>query len=263
MDGGPSIVGIVNVTPDSFSDGRRFATAEAAVAQAERLVAEGASMIDIGGQSTRPGYQEISAAEEIARVVPVITALLGRVGVPLSIDTYKLDVARAALEAGAHVLNDIFGLQREPALAQLAAEFGCSVIVMHQEAEFQKLEEDPVVRMGEFFRRSVAIATQAGVPPEQIILDPGIGFGKRHEQNLEILGRLAEIRALGFPVMLGASRKSVIGNVLSLPVEERLEGTLATTALAVWQGIDLIRVHDVRSNLRAARMSWAMRPATY
>jgi dihydropteroate synthase len=253
------LVGILNVTPDSFFDGEKFATVAPAIAQASRLVEEGAAVIDVGGQSTRPGYEEISTGEEIDRVVPVIAALVPRLPVPVSVDTYKPAVARAALQAGAHLLNDIHGLQRNPELAGLAAEFGCPVVVMHNDAAFRDTPGDPIYKIKVFFDRSLEIAGQAGLAEDLIILDPGIGFAKTQRQNLEILARLAELKALGFPLWLGASRKSVIGNVLALPPEERLEGTLATTALAVWQGVEFIRVHDVRANARAAKMAAAIR----
>jgi dihydropteroate synthase len=253
------LVGILNVTPDSFFDGKKFATVESAIVQASRLVDEGAAVIDVGGQSTRPGYEQISDGEEIARVAPVIAALVPRLPVPISIDTYKPAVARAALQAGAHLLNDIHGLQRNPELAGLAAEFGCPVVVMHNDATFRETPGDPIYKIKTFFDRSLEIAAQAGLAEDLIILDPGIGFAKTQGQNLEILARLSELKVLGFPLWLGASRKSVIGNVLALPPEERLEGTLATTALAVWQGVEFIRVHDVRANARAAKMAAAIR----
>lgn len=262
LGGEPSIVGILNVTPDSFFDGGKFAAHAAAIVQADRMLSEGAVMLDVGGQSTRPGHEEISAKEEVTRIVPVISALAGRVAVPISIDTYKPVVARAALTAGAHVLNDIHGLQRSPELADLAAEFGCPVIVMHHDAAFRGTCGGTLERMKSFFDRSLAIAARAGITRTQIILDPGIGFAKTPEQNLELLGRLAELRSFGCPLLVGASRKSVIAHVLSLPVEERLEGTLAITALSVWQGVDLIRVHDVCANVRAARMARAIRAAS-
>jgi dihydropteroate synthase len=253
------LVGILNLTPDSFFDGGKFAAGESAIAQATRLVGEGAAIIDVGGQSTRPGYEEISDEEEIARVVPVIAALVPRLPVPISIDTYKPAVARAALQAGAHLINDIYGLQRNPELARIAAEFGCPMVVMHNDAAFRESPGDTIYKIKLFFDRSREIAASAGLAEDLIVLDPGIGFGKTHEQNLEILARLAELKALGFPLWLGASRKSVIGNVLGLPPDERLEGTLATTALAVWQGVEFIRVHDVCANARAAKMAAAIR----
>jgi dihydropteroate synthase len=261
LGGEPRIVGILNVTPDSFFDGGRFTSVEAAVAQAHRLVAEGAAMIDLGGQSTRPGYEEVPLEEEIRRVVPVITALAKSLPVPVSIDTYRSAVARAALQAGAHLLNDIHGLLRDPGLATVAAEFGCPVVVMHNEPGFNEATGDPLARMLRFFERSIATAVRAGVPAERLILDPGIGFAKTQAQNLTILARLPELRALGRPLFLGASRKSVVSHVLDLPPTERLEGTLAITSLAAWHGVELIRVHDVQANLRAARMAAALRAA--
>ena len=256
---GPVIVGIVNVTPDSFYDGNRHATTEAAVLHAQRLVEEGAGMLDIGGQSTRPGHQVVSEEEEIARVVPVIAALAGRTPVPISIDTYRPAVALAALEAGAHVINDIHGLQRAPELALFAVRFGAAVIAMHSDESFSFAPGDVIKMQLTYFRRTLAISVEAGLPHDRLVLDPGIGFHKTQEQNLELLARIGELRALGLPVLLGASRKSVISHVLGLPPEERLEGTLATTAIAVWQSVEFIRVHDVRANLRAARMAAAVR----
>lgn len=261
----PVIMGILNVTPDSFFDGGRHDLLENAITQAERMVAEGAGIIDVGGQSTRPGFAEISVDEEIARVVPVIGRLVQRTKAVISVDTYKPAVAQAALEAGAHVLNDIHGLQGAPELAQMAATFGAAVVAMHHD-EWLREETgtrpgfDLIVRVKSWLARSLEIAAAAGIPSGSVALDPGIGFFKTQEQNLEILGRLGELRVLGAPLLLGASRKSVIGHVLSgQPVTERLEGTLATTTLAVWQGVEIMRVHDVAANVRAARMARAIR----
>jgi len=265
LDGRPKLVGIVNVTEDSFFDGGQHATADAAVAHALTLVGEGAAMIDIGGESTRPGFTAIPPEEEAARVAPVIAALVAKTKVPLSIDTYKSAVARTALRAGAHVLNDIRGFQGDPALPDIAAEAGCAVILMHNlslmhnDVSFRTTPGDIIAKLLEFFEQSLAIAAQAGVVRDKLVLDPGIGFGKNQEQNLELLARLGELNVLGLPLLLGASRKSFIGTTLALPAAERLEGTLATTALAVWQGVEFIRVHDVRANDRAARMAAAIR----
>ncbi len=272
LGGEPVIMGILNVTPDSFFDGGKHGVVEAAVAQAERMVAEGAGIIDVGGQSTRPGFVEVPAEEEIARVVPVIEQIVRGGKVAVSIDTYKPAVARAALEAGAHVLNDVHGLQGAPELARLAAEFGAAVVAMHHDERFRDYvrrpgdtahgiaEVDLIERMKTWLGRSLEIAVKAGVAAEQVVLDPGIGFFKTQTQNLEIMGRLAGLRGLGCPLLLGASRKSVIGHVLGgQPVEDRLEGTLATTTLAVWQGVEIVRVHDVAANVRAARMARAIR----
>jgi dihydropteroate synthase len=253
------VMGILNVTPDSFSDGGKFAQVDAAVARAEQMVAEGAAVIDVGGQSTRPGFTEVPAADEIERIVPVIRSLAERIPVPLSVDTYKPAVARAALEAGAHLLNDVYGLQRDSELASIAAEFGVPVVVMHQDPAFKNYSGDLLQRQNEFFSRSISIAHEHGIPSARLVLDPGIGFGKTQAQNLELIGRLSELRSLGLPILLGASRKSVIGNVLNLPAGERLEGTLATTALAAWQGVEMVRVHDVAANMRVVRMVAAIR----
>ncbi len=272
LGGAPVIMGILNVTPDSFFDGGKHALREGAVAQAERMVAEGAGIIDVGGQSTRPGFVEISAEEEIARVVPVIEQLVQLGKVVVSIDTYKPAVARAALEAGAHVVNDVHGLQGAPEMARLAGEYGAAVVAMHHDERFRDYVRRPgdtahgiavvdlIDRMKTWLARSLEIAVAAGVETERVVLDPGIGFFKTQEQNLEIMGRLAGLRGLGCPLLLGASRKSVIGHVLGgQPVEDRLEGTLATTTLAVWQGVEIVRVHDVAANVRAARMASAIR----
>jgi dihydropteroate synthase len=260
----PVIMGILNVTPDSFFDGGRHGLTEAALAQAKRMIAEGAAIIDVGGQSTRPGYVEISDGEEIARVVPVVTALVRETAAVISIDTYKPAVARAAFEAGAHILNDIHGLQRAPELAQLAAERGAAVVAMHHDEAFRELRGDVIECMKQWLARSLEIAGRAGVPSAQIALDPGIGFFKTQAQNLELIGRLGELRIADCALLLGASRKSFIGNVLGgLSVDERLEGTLATTAVAVSQGVEIVRVHDVAANLRAARLAHAIRAQVF
>jgi len=257
----PLIVGILNVTDDSFFDGGRFSAPGAALAQADRLVSEGAAVIDIGGQSTRPGYAELPPDEEIRRVVPVIRELARRLDTPLSIDTYRPAVARAALEAGAHIVNDIHGLQRDPAMAAVIAESGAAAILMHNDPAFPDLPAgaDLIPPMRAFFDRTLSLAVRAGIDPARIVLDPGIGFAKTHAQNLGILARLSALRPAGHPLLLGASRKSVIGRALDLPPGERLEGTLAITALAVSQGVDFLRVHDVRANRRAALMAAAIR----
>lgn len=261
------LFGIVNVTPDSFYDGGRYAGTDAAVAHAERLAGEGADAIDVGGQSTRPGpHEEISAHEEIARVRPVVERLAARLSVPISIDTFRPEVARAALEAGAHLVNDVHGFQREPEMARVVAEHRCPAIVMHFDPAFSGAAGDAMARVRGYFARSLAIAAEAGVAPDQIVLDPGIGFAKTADESLELIGRIGELRELGFPLLLGASRKSPIGRILGVPPEERLEGTLATTVLAALQGVDFVRVHDVLANLRAARVAEAIlarsRPAT-
>lgn len=249
------IMGILNVTPDSFSDGGRHSGVAAALAHARAMVAEGADIVDLGGESTRPGATEIDAAEELARVMPVVDALAAAgLGVPISIDTYKAAVADRALAAGADVINDVWGLQRDPEMAAVAARHGASVIVMHNRHTVDP-SLDIVQEVRGFFLRSLVIAEKAGVPAERIVLDPGIGFGKTLEQNVELIARLDEIKALGLAVLVGASRKSLIGRLLDQPIGERLWGTLATHLLAVERGADIVRVHDVREHAQALRIA--------
>lgn len=250
------VMGIVNVTPDSFSGDGLAHDADAALEQALRFQAEGADIIDVGGESTRPGHTPVDADEEIRRVVPVIRLLASRLHVAISVDTHKHEVARAAVAAGASMINDVWGLKREPALAELAAREGVPIVLMHNQAgtAYADLLPDVIASL----RASMDIALGGGVPPENIILDPGLGFGKTAEHNLELLRRLPELRALGRPLLVGTSRKSTIGLVLDLPVEERLEGTAATVALAIANGADVVRVHDVKAMTRVARMSDAV-----
>ncbi|MDR3171118.1 MAG: dihydropteroate synthase [Treponema sp.] len=250
------IMGILNVTTDSFSDGGKYQDLERAVERAQQMVAEGADIIDIGGESTRPGFVPVDAEEEIRRVVPVIERLVVALKVPLSIDTTKVQVGRKALEAGAHIINDIWGLQREPELARVSAEFDAGVIVMHNNDS--DVYEDIIADIAAFLRKSIAIARQAGIKESRILLDPGIGFGKTLQGNLETMRRLGELKALGFPVLLGPSRKSMIGKVLNLPVHERVEGTAAAVALGIAYGVDVVRVHDVQAMKRVAAMTDAM-----
>lgn len=259
------IVGILNITPDSFSgDGLAAENPAApgevvarAVAQARAMVADGADLLDIGGESTRPGHAVVAAHEEIARIVPVVRAIRADLpDVPLSIDTTKAAVATAALDAGADLLNDVWGVAPEMDLARLAAERGVPLILMHNRAEarYTNLLAEVIADLWRAIERAVA----AGCAPESLIVDPGFGFGKTPDHNLELLRRLPELHVLGRPIMLGTSRKSTLGLVLDLPAGERLEATLATTALAAAAGIDLIRVHDVRANVRAARLTDAI-----
>lgn len=255
------VMGIINVTPDSFSgDGLLSATIDpvaAAVAQAQRMAAEGADMLDIGGQSTRPGHAEVAPAEELARVEPVVRAVRAALPeMPISIDTTSATVAEAALRAGANLVNDVWGTAAEPDLLRLAAECGVPLVLMHNrdEARYRNVVAEVLADL----QRALDAALAAGIAWEALIVDPGIGFGKTPEHNLAVLGDLHLLAALGRPVLLGTSRKSTIGKVLGLPAGERLEGTLATTALAVAAGVDIVRVHDVRANVRAARMADAI-----
>lgn len=260
-DCAPHLVGILNVTDDSFFDGGRHPNLPAAVSHARLLVAQGATVIDVGGQSTRPGYVEVGPDEEIRRVVPVIRELVRHTAAPISIDTYHAAVADAALSAGAHIVNDVHGLQRDPLMASVIAKHQAAAILMHNDPSLRDSSADVIASIKTFLTRTLAIASAAGIDPARIILDPGIGFGKTQPQNLQILARLSELHALGLPLLLGVSRKSVISHVLDLPPEDRLEGTLALTALAVSQGVQFHRVHDVEANSRAARISAAVRDA--
>jgi dihydropteroate synthase len=259
-------MGIVNVTPDSFSGdgligssagGGPFDPVTAAVDQARRMVEEGADLLDVGGESTRPGHAPVEAAEELGRVVPVIAAIHEALPeIPVSIDTTKVAVAEAALAAGAAMLNDIWGTGQDPAIAELAARSTVPLIVMHNRevAEYR----DVVSEVLDDLRRALERAERAGVPRAALIVDPGIGFGKTADHNVTVLRHLDELQALGQPILLGTSRKSTIGRILDLPADQRLEGTLATTALGIAAGVDIVRVHDVQANVRTARVSDAI-----
>lgn len=256
------VMGILNVTPDSFSDGGRFASLDAAREQAGTLVTEGAALVDIGGESTRPGHVPVPAEEEQARILPVIRDLSPHLGVPISVDTYKASTARVALEAGAAIVNDVWGLQREPEIAVVAAAHGAPVMIMHNREAIDPAI-DIVADMLRFFERSLAIARRAGIADRDIVLDPGIGFGKSWAQHLEALRRLPEIRALGFPVLVGISRKSLLGRVLDAVTKpvDRLFGSIASHVLSATLGADIVRVHDVRAHVDALRIVDAvMRP---
>ncbi len=269
------VMGIVNATPDSFSgDGilTDEAVAEAAVAQAVRFVAEGADIVDIGGESTRPGSLPVSAAEELARVLPVVAAVRQAVSVPISIDTYRASVAAACLDAGADWVNDVWGLRMDTGLAPLVAQWRCPVIIMHNRSkpknvsqqdhlggryvgiEYDDLIADIIAELGQ----SIELADAAGIERSQIIIDPGVGFGKTVAQNLQLIDQLDQFKAMGFPILLGSSRKSFIGYTLDLPPDQRMEGTAATVALGIDRGADIVRVHDVKEMVRIARMSDAI-----
>ena len=252
------VMGIVNVTPDSFSGDGLGSDAGAAVEQGLRMVREGADMLDVGGESTRPGHVPITAAEEIARTEGVVRSLARESGVPVSIDTYKLEVAEAAVSAGATILNDVWGLERSPELADLAASHGCALVVMHNQ-DGTDYPGDVMDEIKRFLEVAINRALAAGVAKAKIIVDPGIGFGKTAEQNWEVMRRFEELRELGQPILIGTSRKSFIGKLLDVPANERIEGTVATNVAAVLRGADVVRVHDVLALARAVRVADKMR----
>ena len=259
------VMGIVNVTPDSFSGDGLLRTRDpvaAAVAQARSMVAEGADILDVGGESTRPGHVEVPIDEELGRVVPVIAAIREALpDIPISVDTTKPTVADAAMAAGADLVNDIWGVADDDSLARVAATSGAPLVLMHNRAEprYEDLVADVIADLAAAMERAV----RAGVDRERLIVDPGFGFGKTPEQNLAVLGRIGELRVLGRPILLGTSRKSTLGLILDLPADQRLEATLATTALGIAGGVDIVRVHDVEANLRAARTADAIIRGTW
>jgi dihydropteroate synthase len=246
----PVIMGIVNVTPDSFSDGGNFLAPAAALAQAQKLAADGADIIDVGAESTRPGHIPVSAQEEWARLEPLLAMLVQQTGVPVSIDTYKAETARRALRSGIAVINDIWGLQRDPEMAGVVAEAGAGVVIMHNRAEVDA-DLDVIADMRRFFERSLEIAREAGIDEGRILLDPGVGFGKSREQNYAALGAAPELLRLGFPVLIGVSRKSLFRDLPDGLLEGRLVGTIAANVIAAMQGARVFRVHDVAEH-RAA-----------
>lgn len=245
------IMGILNVTPDSFSDGGKYNNLNSAINQAEKLISEGADIIDVGGESTRPGHMQISSDEEIKRVVPIIREIKKKFDILISIDTYKYDVAKEALLAGADIINDIWALQYDNGeMAKLVKEFDVPLIAMHNQNN-EIYDKDIILSLKEFFEKTYKIAERYGIDKNKIILDPGLGFGKNAEQNIEIMARLDEICDLA-PVLLGASKKRFIGKLLNdLPFDERVEGTVATTVIGIQKGIDIVRVHNVLENKRA------------
>jgi dihydropteroate synthase len=247
------IMGILNVTPDSFSDGGRFDSLDKALRHTEQMINEGADLIDVGGESTRPGHIQISEAEEIERVVPVIEKIKAEFDIPVSIDTYKSNVALEAIKAGADLLNDIGGFKYDKRMAELAAEYNLPCCLMHNrsEAKYNDFMNDVL----DDLRESIAIAKAAGVADENIMLDPGVGFGKTYEQNLEVTNKTEMLNTLGYPVLLATSRKSMIGNTLNLPADERVEGTMATSVLAVLKNCLFVRVHDIKENKRIILMT--------
>ncbi len=251
------IMGILNVTPDSFSDGGKFRRLDQALFHVERMIKEGADLIDVGGESTRPGHQQISEEEEIQRISPIVEQVKARFDIPVSIDTYKARVAMAAVNAGADLINDIWGFKYDGQMAGIVAKAGIPCCLMHNRS--QAGYQDLMGEMAADLQESLEIAARAGIPKDRIILDPGIGFGKDYRDNLEAISKLGELGKLGYPMLLGASRKSVIGLTLDLPVTERVEGTLVTTTFAVLSHCAFVRVHDVKENKRAIQMAEAIR----
>lgn len=249
-------MGILNVTPDSFSDGGKFVKRDVILRRVEQMIAERMDILDIGGESTRPGHEQITVTEEIERISPVIELVKTRFNMPISLDTYKAEVAEAGIRAGADMINDIWGLKYDGRMAEVIAKSGVPCCLMHnrKEAVYDNFMQDVAADLAE----TIHLAQQAGISDDKIILDPGVGFAKTYEQNLEIMNCMDELHMFGYPILLGASRKSVIGLTLDLPVEERLEGTLATTVLAVMKGCSFVRVHDVKENVRAIRMAEAI-----
>lgn len=258
------VMGILNITPDSFSDGGRYASADLALTRAREMAEQGADIIDIGGESTRPGADPVPEDEELRRIIPLFERLSAELAVPLSVDTYKSSVARKALEAGASIVNDISGLRFSSDMAKVAADFGAAVVIMHIKGTPRNMQQNPVyddviTEITDYLEEGVSIAVKAGVDPDKILIDPGIGFGKSLEHNLTIMNRLDELKCLGRPIVLGTSRKKFIGAVLDMPVpEQRLEGTAATVALGIERGARIVRVHDVAPMARVVRMTDAM-----
>ncbi|MCR4391458.1 MAG: dihydropteroate synthase [Candidatus Acetothermia bacterium] len=264
LEGRVLVVGVVNVTPDSFSDGGRFFDPDAAAAHALRLAKEGADLVDIGGESSRPGAEPVPAEEELRRVLPVIERLRGRLGVPMSVDTTKAAVAEAALRAGAQVVNDISALRADPGMARVVAGHGAPVVLMHMQGTPRTMQlaphyQDVVREVRSFLAERIEVAAAAGIDRDLVAVDPGIGFGKTVEHNLDLLRRLDELGELGRPILVGPSRKSFLGAVLGLPVAERLEATLAACAVAVARGADMVRVHDVAPVRRAVDLAVRLR----
>lgn len=251
------VMGILNITPDSFSDGGAYHTVDEALYRVEQMISEGMDILDIGGESTRPGYTQISDEEEIERVIPIIDMVKSRFNAVVSLDTYKSKVAAAGITAGADMINDIWGLKYDHGMAGMVAQAQVPCCLMHnrKEAVYGNYMDEVLRDLGE----TIDIAHEAGISDDRIILDPGVGFGKSYEQNLEIIDRLESLHSLGYPILLGASRKSVVGLALDLPVQQRLEGTIVTTVYAVQKGAMFVRVHDVKENVRAIRMTEAIR----
>jgi len=253
------LMGVLNVTPDSFSDGGRFLKLEEAVKQGLKLAEEGADIIDIGGESTRPGSEPVTIEEELRRIMPVIEELTKRIQVPISIDTYKSKIAKEVLDSGASMVNDISGLRFDPEMKKVIAEYDVPVVLMHIQGTPRNMQENPkydnlIEDIKSYLNQSISMAEETGIGEDKIIIDPGIGFGKTLDDNLKILKNLREFKSLGKPVMIGVSRKSFIGKILDLPTDERLEGSLAALAIAVINGANILRVHDVKESKRVAKL---------
>lgn len=250
------VMGILNVTPDSFSDGGKWNDRDRALRHVEEMLADGMDIVDIGGESTRPGYTMLSDEEEIARVTPIIEAVKANFDVPISLDTYKAKVAQAGIQAGADLINDIWGLKYDAKIAGIIAESGLPCCLMHNRShtDYQDFMKEVAADLAE----SLQLAQKAGIADDRIILDPGVGFGKNYEQNLEVINCLEELKVFGYPLLLGCSRKSVIGLTLDIPANERVEGTLVTTVFGVMKGCSFVRVHDVKENVRAVKMTEAI-----
>jgi dihydropteroate synthase len=257
------VMGVINVTPDSFSDGGKFYDSNVAITHAKHLVSEGADIIDVGGESTRPGSESVSLDEEMRRVIPVIEGISKDVNAPVSIDTCKSTVAKAALDAGACIINDISAMRSDPKIASVASEYSSPLILMHMQGTPKDMQKNPqyddiMEDIKKFLKARVDFAISKGVPRENIIIDPGIGFGKTLEHNYDIIRRLEELEQLNLPILIGTSRKSFIGNTLGLDVDDRLEGTLATITMSIVNGADIVRVHDVKEAVRTAKMTDAI-----
>ncbi|HLS09850.1 dihydropteroate synthase [Lentibacillus sp.] len=252
LDERTHIMGILNVTPDSFSDGGSYTTVERAVNQAVSMEQQGADIIDIGGESTRPDHDPVSQEEEIERILPMIHAVKEHINIPISVDTYKAETARQAIEAGAEIINDIWGAKREPEIAQIAADYNVPIILMHNRTN--KNYTSLIPDMKRDLQESIDISLQAGVPKDNIVLDPGVGFAKTAAHNLAVMNQLEEFQELGYPVLLGTSRKSFIGKILDVPAAERDNGTGATTCLGITKGVQIVRVHNVKVHAELAKM---------
>jgi dihydropteroate synthase len=252
------MMGILNLTPDSFSDGGNFDSLNLALEHAKIMLQEGADIIDIGGESTRPGSTKVSKDEELERIKDVVQTILNKTDAFVSVDTYKWEVAKEVLKMGVPMINDIWGLQHNENMAKVVAEYDAYIVIMHNQ-DGTDYKKDIIDSMIEFFNKSIQIALNAGIDKNKIILDPGIGFGKTTKQNMIVINRLEELNILGYPILLGTSRKSIVGNILDLPSNQRLEGTIATNVIGALKGCNIFRVHDVKENLRAIKVAKAIK----